>query len=192
METIRPIEPEGLKQKPITNDELQNVKLEKVRITDEPKSVTPPVHWFDLLRLWVRENLINDILSSQKGLTMQTKSWLYSKTIIGNLLLLIWSFVGPMIGIPVLSPELMFTLTLAYNLILRFLTKKPVVIVEEVGGSKPWYYSKTVWTNVISGVWVFIGPLIGVPVLSPDLMAQILDVLNIVLRFVTKQPLKIG
>lgn len=183
METIRPIEPEGLKQSPAGKPEIPEAT--KFDFPDAPQ-INSNVGWIDLIRLWIKENLINDILSSQKGEVMQTKSWLFSKTIIGNIILFAWGFIGPMIGVPVLSPELMFTLTLAYNLIIRFFTKSPVVIVDEVGAEKPWYFSKTVWTNVLSGVWVFVGPLIGVPVLSPDLMAQILNGANVVLRFFTK------
>jgi hypothetical protein len=183
MTQIRPIEPEGLKQSPMKKPEIPDARKVEVPAAPEVKS---SVEWIDLIRLWIKENLINDILSSQKGEIMQTKSWLFSKTIIGNIILFAWSFIGPMIGIPTLSPELMFTLTLVYNLIIRFFTKSPVVIVDELGAEKPWYFSKTVWTNVLTGVWVFVGPIIGVPVLSPDLMAQILDAANIVLRFFTK------
>jgi hypothetical protein len=187
MDTIRPIEPEGLKQTPTRKPQIP--ELEKVKVQD-PSEVRVKVGWFELIIAWIRENLTNDILNSTiKGSAMDSKSWIFSKTIIGNLIILFWSFFGPKIGIPVLPPELMFTLMVAYNLVIRFLTKQPVTIVDELGGNKPWYASKTIWTNFIGAVWLFIGPLVGIPVLSPEVMTQIFDVLNIVLRFFTKQPI---
>lgn len=189
MDKIRPIEPEGLKQSPEKKPQIPVV--EKVNVPDSPV-VHVSVGWFEILRTWVKENLINDILNSQiKGSAMETKSWIFSKAIIGNIIIFLWSFFGPMIGLPVLPAEVMFTLMVLYNLAVRFLTKKPIVIVDEFGADKPWYASKTIWTNVIGAVWLFVGPLVGVPVLSPEVMTQIFDVINIVLRFFTKQPISV-
>ena len=57
---------------------------------------------------------------------------------------------------------------------------------------KPWYASKTIWFNLLTGLWFFIGPKVGVPELSPDLFASLVFVGNIILRVVTKTDLTIS
>ena len=59
--------------------------------------------------------------------------------------------------------------------------------------SKPWYLSKTMWANLIGGA-VTIGGAFGLDLgLTPETQAQlvagIMAVVNIVLRFVTKRPI---
>jgi len=55
---------------------------------------------------------------------------------------------------------------------------------------KPFWESKTLWVNVIGLIIVVIQYFQGVniPILSPELSVAILAILNIVLRFVTNQP----
>lgn len=57
--------------------------------------------------------------------------------------------------------------------------------------SKPFYQSKTFWTNVIGALWFFIGPHVGIPTLDGETMAALLVVINLVLRAITKQPLSL-
>ena len=57
---------------------------------------------------------------------------------------------------------------------------------------KPWYLSKTVWFNLLTGLWFFIGPKIGIPELSPDLFSGIVFAGNIVLRLITKTEVTIS
>jgi hypothetical protein len=54
--------------------------------------------------------------------------------------------------------------------------------------TKPWYTSKTLWTNIIASVAFFVQAQFGW-VVSPDLQVQALAILNIVLRAVTKSSL---
>ena len=59
---------------------------------------------------------------------------------------------------------------------------------------KRWYASKTIWANIIAGNVTLAG-LFGLDLgLTPDVQAQIvtgvLAVVNIILRFVTKEPVK--
>jgi hypothetical protein len=59
---------------------------------------------------------------------------------------------------------------------------------------KRWYASKTIWANIIAGIVTLAG-LFGLDLgLTPDVQAQIvtgvLAVVNIILRFVTKEPVK--
>ena len=59
--------------------------------------------------------------------------------------------------------------------------------------AKPWYASKTMWANRIGG-GVTIGSVFGLDLgLTPEAQAQlvagIMVVVNIVLRFVTKRPI---
>ena len=59
---------------------------------------------------------------------------------------------------------------------------------------KRWYAPKTIWANIIAGIVTLAG-LFGLDLgLTPDVQAQIvtgvLAVVNIILRFVTKEPVK--
>jgi hypothetical protein len=58
---------------------------------------------------------------------------------------------------------------------------------------KPWYLSKTLWTNIIMGVLVYVLPenLAG-PLKSPEVVAGIFSGINFVLRIVTKDKLTIS
>ena len=120
------MEPEGLKQYPIKPVEipLQKVKEE----SNVPISVN--VGWFDLIKLWIKENLINDILNSKSPNTgvYMSKAWYLSKTLWVNALTLIWQFAGPGLGLPVLDATLMVTLLGIINFILRLITKSEVTV----------------------------------------------------------------
>lgn len=50
---------------------------------------------------------------------------------------------------------------------------------------KPWYTSKALWLNVIGVLAIVFGP----DVISPEIEATILGVLNFVIRLITKEGL---
>lgn len=122
---INPIQPEGLKQSPVRPVEIPLQQPIKV---NEPPITTGDVNWFDLIKLWVKENLINDILNSQKGVVMDSKVWYFSKTLWVNVLTIGWQFLAPVIGLPVLTAETMVILLGVVNFILRLITKSAVSI----------------------------------------------------------------
>lgn len=102
--------------------------LEFVKVPGEVKPNDTSVGWFNLILLWVKTNMANDILNFFKGEAMNSKLWYTSKTLWTNILTLLWTFVGPMIGVPTLDPETMVGLLAVVNLIIRMITKQPVSI----------------------------------------------------------------
>jgi len=58
--------------------------------------------------------------------------------------------------------------------------------------SKPFYLSKTFWFNILSALWFFIGPRVGLPELSPEIFGTIITVGNVILRFITKTEVSIS
>ncbi|MFA6470131.1 MAG: hypothetical protein WCW35_14645 [Bacteroidota bacterium] len=126
IEKIRPLEPEGPKQ--IPRKEVEIPKVEKVVVPDAVKMVESSVGILSIIGLWIRENLINDILLSRNGGVMQSKLWYTSKTLWVNLICLLWMFIGPMIGIPTLDTETMAAILGVINVILRIVTKGPVTL----------------------------------------------------------------
>jgi hypothetical protein len=62
----------------------------------------------------------------------------------------------------------------------------PTQTGEETMDTKKWYASKTIWTNVIAMLWIFVGPVVGTPELSPETNIAILGVINVILRLITK------
>lgn len=69
-------------------------------------------------------------------------------------------------------------------------TKGDNMGMDELQQSKAWYLSKTLWTNFILGVAVYIFPQIGENI-SEDLLVSIFAVVNIILRAVTKDKIQI-
>jgi len=59
----------------------------------------------------------------------------------------------------------------------------------QVVETKKWWQSKTVWVNIVAGTALIVQAVMGRDVLSPDIQATILAVINIVLRVVTKAPI---
>lgn len=55
---------------------------------------------------------------------------------------------------------------------------------------KKWYYSKTVWVNVLATLAMIAQVATGKDVLNPEIQAMIITVLNLVLRALTKHELK--
>ena len=51
-----------------------------------------------------------------------------------------------------------------------------------------WYASKTLWTNAVALVAMILQGVLGKEVIPLELQASILAAINMVLRFVTKQP----
>jgi hypothetical protein len=58
--------------------------------------------------------------------------------------------------------------------------------------TKPWYASKTLWLNGLTFAWYFIGPMVGIPILTPEVTGIALTVANVLLRVITKQPLTLS
>ena len=55
--------------------------------------------------------------------------------------------------------------------------------------AKPWYLSKTIWFNVITGALELIQALGGVGLLPPGVLAVAVHVGNCALRLITSQPI---
>lgn len=55
---------------------------------------------------------------------------------------------------------------------------------------KPFYKSRTLWVNVLAGVALFVQQQFGF-VFSGELQGMILIILNLILRFDTKQPISL-
>lgn len=72
----------------------------------------------------------------------------------------------------------------------EYLNKTKGDSMAEIQQSKAWYLSKTMWTNFILGVAVYIFPQIGENI-SEDLLVSIFAVVNIILRAVTKDKIEI-
>lgn len=58
--------------------------------------------------------------------------------------------------------------------------------------TKHFLLSKTLWFNVLSCLWQFIGPHIGIPVLDADTFTAILGIGNVILRVISRGKLTIG
>lgn len=56
---------------------------------------------------------------------------------------------------------------------------------------KPFWQSKTLWTNLIMGVFAFIVPWVGENI-TPDVLVSIFAGVNMILRFITKDKLQIA
>ena len=57
--------------------------------------------------------------------------------------------------------------------------------------SKPWYLSKTFWTNLILGVLIFVVPQEWKEYFTEANVAQLFAVVNIILRFFTDQQISL-
>jgi len=58
--------------------------------------------------------------------------------------------------------------------------------------TKKFYLSKTFWLNVIGLFWILFAGGLGLPTLNPEMEMSILAVLNLIVRFITKQPIGIS
>ena len=56
--------------------------------------------------------------------------------------------------------------------------------------AKKWYQSKTLWTNMVAAAAIFVSGSFGIELTAEETGAALV-VINLVLRLVTKQPLKI-
>ena len=54
---------------------------------------------------------------------------------------------------------------------------------------KKWYRSKTLWVNLIALISLFLNEKVGVPISESEQVA-ILSVVNIVLRLITREPVR--
>ena len=53
---------------------------------------------------------------------------------------------------------------------------------------KNWFASKTVWTNIIAVLGIVLQKVTGTELIDPQGQLSLLALINIILRFVTKQP----
>ena len=53
----------------------------------------------------------------------------------------------------------------------------------------PWYASKTLWVNAIALIALLVQSITGHELLNVEIQASILAGINLVLRFITKQPI---
>lgn len=75
-----------------------------------------------------------------------------------------------------------------YSLMNQVANESKGIVME----TKPFYLSKTFWTNILGAAWFFIGPAVGIPTLDGETMVMVLGVLNVIIRLVTKQPVSIS
>lgn len=52
---------------------------------------------------------------------------------------------------------------------------------------KKWYLSKTLWINIIAIIGFAIQQFTGKEVITPELQLQILALINLILRLITKE-----
>ena len=55
---------------------------------------------------------------------------------------------------------------------------------------KKWFFSKTIWANAVSLVLILIDHFAGMKLIPADVAAAAVAALNVLLRIVTKQPIK--
>ena len=55
--------------------------------------------------------------------------------------------------------------------------------------TKKWYYSRTLWVNVLFAIGILAQSVTGTEVLDAEVQAAIIVVINFVLRLITKQGL---
>lgn len=61
-------------------------------------------------------------------------------------------------------------------------------MADETPVAKPWYTSKIMWVNAIALIAMVLQGVTGNVIISAEIQATILSVINIVLRIVTKKP----
>jgi len=54
---------------------------------------------------------------------------------------------------------------------------------------KKWYLSKTIWVNLVATVAFFLQQQFGF-IIDPIIQAQVLTLVNVVLRFITKEEIR--
>lgn len=60
-----------------------------------------------------------------------------------------------------------------------------------MGDPKAWYFSKVLWTNLLIAIFIIVQGVTGVEIASSEIEGLVAVLINIVLRFVTTQPLSI-
>jgi hypothetical protein len=55
---------------------------------------------------------------------------------------------------------------------------------------KKWYTSKTLWVNLLSILAILAQTYAGNDIVSPEIQAALLGIINVILRGVTKGPVK--
>ena len=110
---------------------LPKPKLERVQLPDGgfnwQAHADTSVSFFSLVYAWLYWNLANETTHAiAGGNPMDSKLWYASKTLWVNVLGLAWFWLGPVVGIPTLTPEVTITALGIINLLLRIVTKKEV------------------------------------------------------------------
>lgn len=54
--------------------------------------------------------------------------------------------------------------------------------------AKQWYFSKTLWVNLLMAIFIIVQGVTGVEIASTEVEALVTVVLNVILRFITTQP----
>ena len=62
---------------------------------------------------------------------------------------------------------------------------------ETLPAKKPWYLSKTLWSNFVLGVLVFVIPDLG-EIMTEETLATVFAGVNFLLRIVTKEGLSLS
>jgi hypothetical protein len=57
---------------------------------------------------------------------------------------------------------------------------------------KPWYTSRSIWTNLVGALWIALTPTLGLPTLGTETEVLILGLINIILRIITKTEVTIS
>ena len=109
-------------------DNVKVPQIEKMTVSQDVPPADDNVGIFAIIGLWIKDNLINDILNFESGAPMDSKPFYASKTLWTNCLMFAWQFIGPVIGIPTLSPELMIAVLAIINVILRSISKGAVTL----------------------------------------------------------------
>ena len=71
--------------------------------------------------------------------------------------------------------------------------QNPIVTVTQTQvAAKKWWMSKTLWTNVVILLITLITTAITQKLIAPEIGAAVLGIANIILRFLTNQPIDTG
>ena len=57
---------------------------------------------------------------------------------------------------------------------------------------KKWYTSKTLWVNLLSILAILAQTYAGNDIVSPEIQAALLGIINVILRVITKEELRWG
>ena len=67
-----------------------------------------------------------------------------------------------------------------------------VTVTQTQVAAKKWYASKVLWTNIVVLLITLVTTAITQKIIAPEIGAAVLGVANIILRFLTNQPIDTG